>query len=302
MGKKRISLAFIPFVLMYFTSILLVGVADLFTAGFSLERIGKAQFWYNIFLSMFANIFALMATLLWQIKKQREEDKRVLEKQNKINDCADNDLEPDFEDEYLKDINLNSKITAFKENIKEQIDMLNKKAKPEDFFAWNSRVEEGTKKNKYVQKRLVLEEQLKSEYIKENIDFIKVEYEYITKAKVINGYQPKSKRQRYINGKKTMFADLLPNTLLAISFMVFISSFAFEFINADKTLIITLSAKIFSLVWNAYNGYSYAFTYIEKVLITNLNASLDLIVGYLAWRKESKGNMNKENDINGTNI
>lgn len=276
------KLSFLPYVLMYLVSLLLIGMGRLVTAEFSVEYLRSAAFWYDLIITNVANLMVLVATV-WMWGERFDQTDEVIRKKNaQIQDCVDRDLGPDF-DAYLAEINRAAKIRAWKRLVYRRRQRLERRMRDRDRRAWQT--EEGRRRNRKCKRLAALNRALTDEYIEANIEELKVRYEVLTRAVVTSGHASREERdEQFVNGSAELVRVLIPRVLIGIAGVCFVSSFMPRLRQFDPVMLVDIGVKVMALCYNWLVGTSYARRFRENITIANLDTSLGIITRYLQWR------------------
>ncbi len=296
MKKKKISLLNIICVLMFILSIFIFGLMDLFIFGFDSSYIATATFWLPMLTRTFANGLILVSTVVSHINQLTDANEQIKHYKNFITLAAEKDIKTDFV-EFIAEENLATKIKSYKAKINSKIIKLEKRASAKDLDQWRIYQEKGvindieaSKYCKYVYKRQKLLSKLTHEYIDENIDYIQIKYEIITRNMILSGCESKNKessKYSLINENKKMIRDLFPRFLITMGFTLILASMVPE-INktslSDLSFWIKFAVNLVTLIFNYFTGTTYAKTFVDTVIIGNYLTRKRAIEDYKTWK------------------
>lgn len=262
---------YVPFYAMYFLSLFMVALVDLLMYNFSLDRLLSASYISNILTISTANMLVLISTIFFEADKLKETDERVVETSNKLREDIQTKIEVDIKD-FIDEDNLGRKIQAWENHIKRKIMKLENKK-------WTKKREA---KIKHLQQKIT------DEYIDQYIDAIKIKYYYVKLSQIIAGFKTKSEVERFESGFMKIIRDISPRFILSITFPIIIATFSLEMKAFTPALLLSIAAKIVSLLMNYMNGKSYAKVYLDEVVLYNLDYRQKYIARYLAWELQKE--------------
>lgn len=271
MFKHKVTWQILPYILMYLAALTLVALIDLVTADFQLDYILSAQYWSNVLTTALASLLVFLATAFYDVDKLCETDPRVVHDEAEIRKAIERDIDVDFKI-YMEEDRLARKARAWVNKIIDRIRRLEMKS---------------TTKKKTA-KIKALGEQITDEYVEKYIESIKIKYYHVKMSQIVAGTHTKHEEDRLESGFGKIFRDVSPRYLLSISLPVFLASFVFESKTSTAVLLIKIASKIISLIMNYNNGRTYAKTYVNEVVLYNLNFRIKYIKEYLAWKLEKK--------------
>lgn len=173
-------------------------------------------------------------------------------------------------------INPIRKINQYQEVLRVQLHNLEFKAKEEDLMLYDSKNEEAKAKNPYCQKRKFLEDRTNEEWLKQNIKYIKVNYDEIDINVVVSGAFPKnSNKVRQVNEFVTkgkgwkLFKSRIPMIVLITGIFMFISSMILQF-EFGATFWANTGIKIMSMAWNIFLAIRFKEEWNQTVTLTDI--------------------------------
>lgn len=288
----RIKFQHFKFIFLFLLIAFLVGIQNFFWAKFDISIFLDATFWSNTLNTSGIYYLTIILVVLWITEKRLATDPDILEDKSIIRNFVIKDLKPSFY-VFNDEVSLENKTDAWKEKIKIKLDKLEQKATPLDRKAWREKDES----NNYVLERLAIEELVSDQYIRENIEYLKVDYEKVDVTTIINGYSPKkSYKFKRENNIWKITKDTAPKFILSTIYTIFLTSFAltikdFDMETVYKT-IVTLAGLVLSAIW----AVNYAPDFIQEQYVTPLTNAVLHIKNYFNWEKE-RGNQNETNNL-----
>lgn len=164
--------------ILLFIILLVFGCLDFATLKFHIEYLLEVSYWAAVFSKTVAGVcaFNIGINIMWdtELKKDKilEDNIRLYEKLNKWK-------QGDFEHFVVHVYNPREKTKAYVSQINRKIYLLNKFSRGKDRLLYSSDLPERQEeklKNRYCRKRKILEELKSDEFIKKNLDSLKVKY------------------------------------------------------------------------------------------------------------------------------
>jgi|AntRauTorckE6833_2_1112554.scaffolds.fasta_scaffold07280_2 hypothetical protein len=290
MFYNKIPWKLIPFIAVYLIAAMLIGATSVVKSQFSWAIFVDHDYWYEVITVFSANTLILVATAIFHIQKQRKENPLVVKKEKEVGENVDECITPDF-DEYWAEKNLNRKIKAYKRQLNKRLDKLDRKASQRDFETRFSNDQELIQSNKYCQKRNEVLRRLDDNFINENITHMYVDYKPLSKKFVTNGYDRDYDGGDFVpeNPTKKFIEDLLPRTMLSLSYVIIFRAFVPELRDLSWVVLFTIGYKLILLIVNGFTGRTYADTYIKEKVLVDLRQRQEEIEGFLEYKIEQKG-------------
>lgn len=254
-------------------------------ADFDITRISSPDFIFNTLTVTFANILVISASIMQENDRLERTDLDVLEKQKAIKDFVYDVMKPDFDD-FLVEYNIEEKRFVWVENITEKINRLNPSA--DDIYIWKYGTEPQKKKNRYVQKRLMLEFQISDEFLKERLPYLKVKFDPVTRQLITSNLRKKGNRRGFITKHKfwKKIKDLSPKFMQSLALILVTNSFMLGYKDFTMVILFDVASKLIALFMNWFAGLDYSRHYLTEVVIADLQFRLDVIKNYLSWSKK----------------
>lgn len=326
--QSKFTMDTVPYLLLYLAAILIVGMIDVVDAQFNPLRILTADYWIEVGMMTVANTLVLTSSTNISINKLLLIDPVVLDL-NKNIAIAKPKLQPDFT-LYVHDLNMDRKTQAYLTLMHNKIEKLNKRASHKSKILW-LRQERAQKKLedieypypeftgkvfiikwikkqwhslwnqrsiKYFRNMKQLKSEMTPEYLKDNIEMVKVKYPMVKESFIKNGVNTKSTTYDFVvqSDASKKFQDLAPAYLRNIGIGAFMASF---FLGPQdgitQALIVSISFKMMILIMNWNRGRQYAPKFIIDKIVGDLQYRLDKMLDYISKKK-------KEVKPNGENV
>lgn len=284
----KMTLKLIPYILINLAVLFIIGLGELFAANWDFSVYVSASFWMNYITSTLATMLSffswanLRINMYLSIPYYKDMEKDPNTNTNDIGvihaikrHTVDNlVLEYRTSDIsiYLDEINIDEKTKKFK------------------YVMNNKRSKLCEKRNPNIDKIKRIEEQLKDEWISENIKNIHVNYVPITESYLVSGLTNKSSntfRKRNPSKVTKMINDNIHKWILSLSYLLLLSNITF-FTKDQVTLIAiyTVGLKVLNCVLQAFMGINYAVTYVQEKVIYELDDRIAIMENYIQWKKK----------------
>lgn len=283
-----------PYVFLYALSFLVVGLFNFVTAEVRTDILTSAEFWNKTISQNLANLIVFSTTIGLFTRKNMEEDKDFLHMDKVVTTAVRQDIQSDF-GQWVFDKNKIEKKQAYKEKINGKIAKGEIKAKPEDLKVWYYGADEEKANNKYCQKRIKLLGLMDDERLDKFIISMKVDYDEINRSFIESGESKEVKKQNQkLAGPGKIVKDNAPNFSLGMAFVIFINSFIYSANVSDVAFWFQVFFSLVILVYMFIMGRNYADSYMNKVLIVDLQTRFNIIRDYLSDKvKEVKTDATK---------
>lgn len=260
-------------------AVALLGLFDFAEMKFRWELITSPEYYIQTIIKGFAYSMIFFSFSNDRTEKLKETDKQYNNQKSYIDDVIALSRPQKFND-CLYMYNIEQKRLAWIEDVQAKISKLEKKANMKDLFDWKKYLNEKNKSEavnfdgyrKYVKKRVLLEEQLDSNWINENIEFLKVNYDVVYSCEISQGTIKKHKRQAPT--KQSGSKQRIKSSAMIICRTMIIAclgqAVVFEFFNAESWIgpIISLCFTIFLSLSNAISG-----AYNGKIIFEEIEAT-----------------------------
>lgn len=296
----RMSLKLIPYLFVEVFILIIIGVGNLFTAGWSIDRLLSASFWFDYatltvctVLSFFswANLRVDVLTS-YEYHLDMEKDPKtnlnhlgviVAIKQHTISALVLKHRKPDIK-YYIVDINMVEKTKRFEYNISRKIAKIR-----------SSRAFMNPRKFEKLQHKIdLLESYLTPEWISANIKSAKVKYAVVTESYLVNGVALKTKedfRPRVDTKAERMFKDNIYRWILSLSYLLLLTSVAFDLVkDLSWSVVFAVVIKVGNCVYQSVAGAAYANKYIKDKVIYELDDRISIIENYIDWQNKREVN------------
>lgn len=295
--KIKLKLIYIPIMLMILLCVVMVGLTDYITTGFTLEVLKKADFWINLTMVNIGNISIIIAIILMCVDKYCEQNSDYLYSLEQINKFRKEKYIAPMFNMFCNEDNLKTKIIYYKHKIERKYTKL--KPTPQDLIIYNSGTEEEKANNKYCQKVEYYNTLLSDDFIQNNIKKLHVRYPMVTPSLIFCGFTNSSVGIDHITQHKTrkIIIDYLPKFLISFSITVIISSI-FPDLKDGITIatVIRTIAKLFTVVMQIFYSYNYAGKYNTEVTLHDIQYRETKINEYIIWESKQLAKL-RENKI-----
>lgn len=294
---RRFRFKQIPYFALIVFSVLLVGISELLKPDFTFSTFKEAQFWYNIFITNTANFVMALAALFIASDKIIAEDKdEVIAKlTTTINEIAPN-IQDKTVDQFITETNKEIKKDVYKIRQHNKLLRLEKKRSTlKNVKAYNDYhasqdidlKDKITKKNKYVKKRLLLEQHIQEEWLNQNIDAIRVrKCPKLHRSFLTVGSNSSYTNDFPANKGVVIIRGLVPKFLIFISLTLIFFSFGLDIAKIGWLSLFTLTFRLMCLVFNYAYGQRFAETYVNETTIDTLYMRVRWLTRLRDWKKE----------------
>jgi hypothetical protein len=293
----KMSLRLIPYVLVQLMILLLVGMGDLFEAGWDPTRLASADFWFSYATITLATLLSFFSWANVKIDAYLETPYHVGMENNPNTNLNDVGVVAAIKKNLLSNLVLRYKTSDLPEFLDEHINLVEKtevyvERKTNQLIkyreGWRSTCVL-TRKGA-ARKVKIIKEQLSDEYIKNNIKNIKVKYVPVTEAYVINGTTiraGKVHRHRQIGRARAMLKDNIHKWVLSLSYLLLLTSLSIEFGETMSWAVAySMAIKIINCVFQSLMGINYAKDYMTNKVIAELDDRTAIMEMYVEKKKK----------------
>lgn len=280
----------IQYILIYICGFVLIGATSLVSGDIGWKGFNDWRFYIDTGLTYMAIICIIIATLLKIVDDFKTKSQEYTEADKAIRDFATKTYRPSLFSRYCDHTNKKRKLKQYVHNIKHKIYILESKASEEDLKIWVNGKKEEKESNIYCQKRALLEKQLTDEYIKNNIDTTKVDYDKISASITLGGYYSKEENKyanEFITKHKSskMARENAPRLLFGFAMTCFASSIIVSF-GFNTSMILPIFIKCITLLFQAFTTIRYANEWNETVTLKDIRFRKGIIIEYNNWIKQ----------------
>lgn len=285
----------LPYFLLIFISLLLVGLSEVIKPDFSFEVFKQASFWYNLLITHLSNFLIAIAALFITSDKIIAIDKNDV---IATNTKALNEIAPEIQDkmvdQFIKYTNREIKKEIYIVRLHNKLLRLEKRKrryktikKYADYC--NEQDEEKRSKllkTRYVRKRIFYETRMQTDFLEKNIDAIKVR----NCPKLSRSFLTVGSHSQYQSDFPTpnsiiVMRGLLPKFAFWISITILFFMFGVDFQKIGWLSIFTLSFRMIGLVLNYIFGSRYGETYVNESVIDVLYMRIRWLVRFKEWKE-----------------
>jgi hypothetical protein len=289
-------------VLLFLISFLIVGGASLFTANMGWELLKDGYFYVNQLITDVAIICVTFGSVYLYLDWFKENNKEYLDCIQYINNFASGETNiPSILLRFLASFNRKRKIAQYKYQIGLKLSKLDyvvlnfwlfkiKKLRysEEEMHLWNKGTEEQKAKSKYCRKRKIYEEQLDDKLIDEIIDTTPVKYDRVTIGTLLSEYYtddedagPNEFIEKHENAQIVKYR--VPKLFFSFGFTFLLSSIIFDAIVFNSAGLMTLTIKIFTLLFNMWSSTTYAKKHANRITLHDARFRKGVLMEYEKW-------------------
>lgn len=295
--SKKIN-RLLPYILIIVVCFVVVALSEMALPTFTFKIFISPTFWIKTILLNIACVLVQWSTALASAQEieMRDEDGSIGIRKEVLKS-----LVADVKDDavvFLKEVNRERKTEAYKRNIMKKINKLIAHASYNNNFEFsyylelNDKEKEGYKIppdcTKYFDKRIKLMQKLDEDYIKKNIDYLKVKYKQVTLKMMkfgISRNEGNTDDVIPISKEKILSELTLPSRIKAMALAIFLSTFALESVTLSIAFAFGLVSKMVSLLYSSISGKKIANQVVQESTISNMDISIDWIKKYKRWQE-----------------
>lgn len=285
----------------WFIALLITGLNELIRAGFDPDIIFTPTWWYNIFRTLITNMIVFFGTWYYLLNEFLDKSEEYEEEKKSVDKIVKEHLDPITFDVFLPWFNRKRKKNAYKKNLvilHNKIDeKISKKPKVLDLWAQHLKDESGQhwKKHKLTKKKFYLLEQMKEEYIEDNIDSVNVPYKPLTKKFVTNGYvhtDPNQDDYDVQSSSDKLLRDLLPRFMFTLTLLVGINSIFIEALVEENRMVafFVFILNALPLLLQIIMATNYRDKFVNEKIFVDFRTRKDVMINYLDYLKRKEGN------------
>lgn len=282
----KFKLIYIPLILLLFLGLLMVGLTDYITAGFSFETFKKSEFWINILTTNLGNICMIISILITKIDRFKENDIEYIHYENEISTFRKTKYVAPMMQRFYFDDNLKTKILYYKEKVNKEFSKINPTEEDLEIFYGDN--EELKSQNDYCRKMKYYDKVLSTEYINRVIPKLKLNYPQIDDNIIFSGITNTIQITDYITKHKVkkIILDYLPRFLFAFSLTILGSGLVPDFKQITRATIIKTVVKLFTITSQIFFAISYADKYNKEVVLHDIMFRNKKINEYVVWESQ----------------
>jgi len=289
-------------VLLFLISFLIVGGASLFTANMGWGLLKDGYFYVNQLITDVAIVCVTFGSVYLYLDWFKENNKEYLDCIQYINNFASGETNiPSILLRFLASFNRKRKIAQYKYQIGLKLSKLDyvvlnfwlfkiKKLRysEEEMHIWNKGTEEQKAKSKYCRKRKMYEEQLDDKLIEDIIDTTPVKYDRVTIGTLLSEYYsddeeagPNEFIEKHENTQIVKYR--VPKLFFSFGFTFLLSSIIFDAIVFNSAGLMTLTIKIFTLLFNMWSSTMYAKKHANRITLHDARFRKGVLMEYEKW-------------------
>ena len=293
----KMSLRLVPYILLQFMILLLVGAGELFAAGWNPERLLEADFWFSYATITIATIMSFFSWANVKIDMYLDTPYYLGMETDPKTNLNDVGVTSAIKRNLLSSLVLKHKTSDLPEFLNTEINLPEKtEVYIEQKTAQLIKYREGWRSTCFLTKRRaakkveIIKEQLSEEYISQNIQNLKVKYTPVTEAYLINGVNvssTKNHRRKQISRASTMIKDNIHKWILSLSYLLLLTSLSIEFSEEMSLAVIySTSIKVINCVFQSLMGINYAKDYMSNKVIVELDDRISIMEMYVEKKKK----------------
>ena len=295
---SKIDWDFVVLLSIWTVALLITGLSDFVRAGFDPDILFTPEWWFRIFRSGSTNLLVFLGTLFYLIKQALREEPSILESEEEVNELVKKHLDPITFDVFLPEFNRERKKLAYKKGMVQLHNKVDSKIskKPKVLELWANHLKEPEaekwKEHKLTTKKYYLLEQMKEDYIEDNIDSIKVSYTPLTKKFVTNGYTHTKDYDDYHvePTSRKLFFDLAPRLLFTLLLVAVLQTIFIEALEQESRMVafVWFLINTIPLLFQIVLVFGYLPRFIEEKVLLDFRTRKDVMINYLAYLKRQK--------------
>lgn len=296
-------------VVLLFIILLVFGCLDFATLKFHFENLTNINYYGTVLSKTIAGIcaFNIGINIMWDVELKK--DKILADAILLYNHMIEFKDDKDFEFFVNNIFNVREKIKAYIAKINKRIYRLNRVSRKSSMLLYSSEVPEGVdnydervrilkerkEKNKYCCKRAVLEELKSNDYIKKNIDSIKVNYSHVEPA-VFNLEIDGAVKVHGVKVKGNVGAEKVKASgsvaIGMIGFSMFVTAIALE-LNQEQFAnqmtrfwhyVLKCATDVGVILWQTYRGMLRSRKIISSEFTQPFTGRNEVLKSYFEWK------------------
>ena len=285
MNKAR-AWSYVFYIILYVAIFAFVGIFNLAVAQWNTDILTSAQYWSQTainsatYIAAFQVSLHLGADLAEASNKQYQRvNSSVIEASAKVDDG--------FTDFVYWD-NMSRKTKAWKDKLSNQLIRLNNKMPHKVLMeSKKDRSEWGWRTRRWMRKKQRLKEQLDPQWIKENIEYLKVDYPKYSPQEILTGNKKYSNRKRLLEDGmfKKAFGKRVAVIVTTSIISAFLASLAFTGSIFSMVALIAILAQFILIIVNMIIGIKQGIKGFEEVKLNNLMTRRQVLVKYLSEKQ-----------------
>lgn len=277
-------------VILLLLSFVLTGLFSFIKADFDFNVVLSGQFWFSTLTVLIINIIALLSSITMGVPRFKENNKKIEDKEKIINEFAQTE-DPNTFEEFLIDYNYERKKKIYLNRLDIRISKLKQKMSFEERKIYFRGNQQEWELNKNVALIKQLEKERTEDYIKNNLEFLNIDYPIVHSASVFSTGKLATVDgmiDKHSGGDKSKWwiSKVLPGYFLSISLTAFWASFLITAVlEFSIILIVDVLVRIVGILMNYVNGTYLSRDYVEEILLGDLDFSISVIKRYYIWKK-----------------
>ena len=285
-STTKFKLIYIPLALLLLLGILMIGITDYITAGFSFENFKTTDFWVNIITTNLGNISMIASIIITKVDKFKENNEDYIYYDVAISKFRKEKYVAPVMQRFYFDDNTKTKILYYKDKINKEFSKIIPTEEDLDIFYGDN--EELKSQNDYCKKMAYYDRVLSSEYINRVVPKLKLKYPKIDDNIIFSGILHNTQITDYITKHKIrkVVIDYLPRFLFAFSITIIGSGLVPDFKEITSATIIRTIMKLFTICSQIFFSISYANRYNKEVTLHDIMFRHKKLNEYEIWESQ----------------
>lgn len=287
--KIKFKLIYIPLALTFIVGVLMMGITDYITFGFTKEMLKKPDFWINIACTYTGIVCLIIAMILVKVDNFKEANVEYLMYQNNIFEFRKNEYVAPMFQKFCFEDNLKTKIKYYKYEINKKFSKII--PSEEDLKIYYEGTEEQKSSNDYCIKMEYYDRILSKEYVERVVPKLNIKYPAISEGVIFTETKGTKQIVDYVTTNKVrkIFIDYLPRFMFSFAVTLLISSLAPDLKEGIKMAVIFKTVmKLFIVLTQTFFAYNYANRYNKEVTLHDIIFRDSKLNEYRVWEDKQK--------------
>ena len=287
--KIKFKLIYIPLALIFIVGVLMMGITDYVTFGFTKETLKKPDFWVNIICTYVGIVCLILSMILIKVDNFKESNAENIMYQTNIFEFRKNEYVAPMFQKFCFDDNLKTKIKYYKYNVNKKFSKI--KPTEEDLKIYYEGTDEQKHTNDYCIKMEYYDRILSKEYIERVVPKLTIKYPAISEGLIFTEVKNNNQIVDYIttNKGRKVFIDYLPRFLFSFAITLLISSVVPDLKDGIKmATIFKTVTKLFIVMSQTFFAYTYANRYNKEVTLHDIIFRDSKLNEYRVWENKQK--------------
>lgn len=294
--KRKINFNLIVAIMLLLISLAMAGLFSWAKAGFRTNILSDDDFWFSLIISTIINFFALLSAISYDLPEQLENNNSVKEKRTALMEFNVT-TDPAKLEEFIIDLNLKRKKTVYITKIENDRRNYIKEYNPslEDRRIYHKGTDEEKATNEYCLKLAEFEYLKSDDYLKENLLYLDIKYPEVTSSMVVSESMSRSDGLGYIyttsQKSKWWISQVIPRYIGGMLLSLAWATFFIEMTDSiDSYFWLDFSVRVIGMLINIAGGLYVVRSYIQKIVIGDLDFRLSIARQFIIWSKNNATN------------